>query len=756
MKSHLLLVLCSAACALVFSSSARAQENPFLPTEENSWAFPTEADVDARGPIDLRSLNETQAGEHGFIRLSEDKRGFVRGDGKPIRFWATHSTNIKRMEEEQVRQYCRFLARMGVNLGLAGSALQPAPDQPDINKTHPGKLDETWRMVAAFKEQGIYSEIRGTWFYGGFAKVTGIDGYKARDGMAGVVFFSPKLQEAYKAWMKDLLTQENPYTGMALKDDPALAMITFFNEDTLLFYTFGSLRGKPLANAQSRFARWASDKYGSLEKAMEAWGGRKAEGDDLQAKRLGFLSWWFAGTEGRKEMPNPKRLQDQMVFAAKVQREYYASMKRWLREDLGCRQLVMTSNFRPAIPPLMQDLENWVKAAGDVVILNSYPGAVNHYGPKRGYMVQAGDIFQSISMTHRPLELAQAHRQVAGHPFMVSETLWANPSEYTNESALLHAIYTNVPNMAGSSFAGPRNIGFGGSKGYFYPFGNQGKGFPIQKWNSSEPGHLLGYPAAALIARRGYGMQKEPAVLEHRPFEDLVSLEMPLLPEGLDFDPLYADDSPDAGQAKSQSKVPPEAFLMGPVLVEFSQGEDRIAKAVRDYDRSDPVVTSLDGSVRCERSKGLVTLDVPEAQVAVGFLGSAGAVKLSDVTVKSSNEHIGIAVVSLDGQPIARSARLLVQITPRSRPTGWKVEAATHEDKKKNKTIQGWKILSTGKMPYRVENIQGELRIGNARLKTLKILNPAGGVRQSRDLAVGDDGAIRLELLPDAPWLLLE
>jgi hypothetical protein len=358
-------------------------------------------------------------------------------------------------------------------------------------------------------------------------------------------------------------------------------------------------------------------------------------------------------------------------------------------------------------------------------------------------------------MTCQPLELAQAHRQVAGHPFMVSETLWANPSEFTNESALLHAIYTNVPNMAGSSFAGPRNIGFGGSRGYFFPFGNQGKGFPIQKWNSSEPGHLLGYPAAALIARRGYGMQKEPAILERRTFDELVSLEMPLLPEGLDFDPLYADDNPDAAQAQPQSKLPPEAYLMGPVLVEFAQGEDQIAQAVREYDRTNPVVTSLDGAVRCDRSKGLVTLDVPEAQVAVGFLGGAGEVKLSDVTFKSSNEHIGIAVVSLDAQPIADSGRLFVQITPRARPTGWKIEAATHEDKKKGLTIQGWKILSTGKMPYRVENIQGELRIGNGRLKTLKILDPAGGVRQSRDLTV-NDGAVRLELLPEAPWLILE
>ncbi len=733
-----------------------AQENPFIPDDTNSWVFEADAEVDAESPIDLRALNEKQAGEHGFIRLSDDKRGFVRGDGEPIRFWATHATNIKRMSEEEVRDYCRFLARLGVNLGLAGSALQPAPDQPDINKTHPEKLDETWRMMAGFKEQGIYSEIRGTWFYGGYAKVSGIDGYKAKDGMPSVIFFSPKLQEAFRSWMTDLLTKENPYTGIPMKDDPALAMITFFNEDSTFFYTFSNLRGEPLANAQKQFGDWATEKYGSLEKAMETWGGRKADGDDLDAGRLGFLTWWFAGA-GREQMNDMSRLQDQVEFIARTARDYYAEMKRWLREDLGCRQLVMTSNFRTAEPAYLMDVENWVKTAGDVIALNSYPSHGHHFGPKRGYMVQVGDIYKSYSMTTRPLELAQAHRQVAGHPFMVTETLWSNPNEYTNESALLNAIYANVPNMAASSFAGPREIGFVGKNSYYFPFGNEGQGFPFHKFNSSEPGHLAGYPAAALIARGGFGVQTEPAILERRTFEDLRKMEKPVLPEGLDFDPLYESESAALEKEAAQSELPPEAYLMGPVLVEFAEGETVVADQVKAYDRTNPVVESLDGAVRCDRKTGLVTLNTPAAQAAVGHLGAAGEVKLNDVILTSENEHMGVAVVAMDGQPLAGSQKILLQMTPRARPTGWKVEAASHEDKKSGQTVEGWKILSTGKLPFRMENITGQVMIRNGKVSKATALDEMGRPEPDKAVELERSGdAVRLTLPKDAIWVVLE
>ena len=41
-----------------------------------------------RALLDLRYLNEKEAGQSGFVRLTADGDGFVLGDGTPVRFWA--------------------------------------------------------------------------------------------------------------------------------------------------------------------------------------------------------------------------------------------------------------------------------------------------------------------------------------------------------------------------------------------------------------------------------------------------------------------------------------------------------------------------------------------------------------------------------------------------------------------------------------------------------------------------------------------
>ncbi len=749
------LITSVAAClAGLFAQvpAALGQDEPFVPTESNSWVFQGDLDVDAASPIDLRRLNESVAGETGFIRVSADGRGFVRGDGEPIRFWAVHAGSHNRnWTDDEERKYVRFLARMGVNLGLAGASLRPASGQPDINRVDPAVLQRVWKRVAMLKEQGIYSDLRGTWFHSGFEQDPGIEGYGPKEALYGVIFFEPKLQEAYRSWMRELLTQPNPYTGIPLKDEPALAAIMFFNEDTLFFFTFARLKGGPLRKAQEQFAEWASRRHGSLEKALDTWGGATVEGDAPEQGRLGFINWWFAGPEGQKQLSNPRRMQDQMRFLAQVQRDFYADHARWLREEIGARQLLLTSNFRPGIPAVMQDLENWVKASLDVVGFNGYPSTLIHLGERQGWRVDPGHFMKSTSATRHPLELPQATRQVAGQPFWITETLWPIPHEFSNEGALLSAIYSGVAGITASSFAGPRDIAYSGES-YFRPWDRMPGGVPLTKWSCSDPGQMSPFPAAALIARRGYAAQTEPAVVERRAFEEIISLELPLVPEGQDYDP-NRDQSLAAGFG-AESVVPPEAFLMGAVMVEFAEGENTVSPMVRQYDGG-PVIRSLDGKVICDREMGLVTLDAPQAQVAVGFLRDAGRVRLSDVTIESGNRHIGVAVVALDDKPITDSEQVLVQVSPPSRTSGWQVEADTYTDPGSHETTRGWRITNTGELPFRVESIDGTVWIRNVALTQATVLDEMGRPREK--VAMETEGMfIKLRLPTNALYVVLE
>ena len=73
--------------------------------------------------------------------------------------------------------------------------------------------------------------------------------------------------------MKQVLTEKNPYTGIPLAQDPALAIIQIQNEDSLLFWTSQGIKGSAKKELRRQFGEFLAKKYGSLEKARQAWGG---------------------------------------------------------------------------------------------------------------------------------------------------------------------------------------------------------------------------------------------------------------------------------------------------------------------------------------------------------------------------------------------------------------------------------------------------------------------------------------------------
>src|SRR2546421_3132338 len=78
--------------------------------ENNTWPFnPPHDKYAADCLLDLRSMNEQTAGEHGPIALSQDGMSFVRGDGQPIRFWAANAGGQN--STEAIEDQIRFLAK---------------------------------------------------------------------------------------------------------------------------------------------------------------------------------------------------------------------------------------------------------------------------------------------------------------------------------------------------------------------------------------------------------------------------------------------------------------------------------------------------------------------------------------------------------------------------------------------------------------------------------------------------------------------
>src|SRR6476661_7958955 len=99
--------------ALIFLSALLVSPSS---AETNDWfSFAPPEDGFAESPIDLRSLNEAVAGEHGRIAVKDGH--FVQsGKSEPIRFWAVNGPPHDAKDRAALRRTGRMLAKYGVNL----------------------------------------------------------------------------------------------------------------------------------------------------------------------------------------------------------------------------------------------------------------------------------------------------------------------------------------------------------------------------------------------------------------------------------------------------------------------------------------------------------------------------------------------------------------------------------------------------------------------------------------------------------------
>jgi hypothetical protein len=137
----------------------------------------------------------------------------------------------------------------------------------------------------------------------------------------------------------------------------------------------------------------------------------------------------------------------------------------------------------------------------------------------------------------------------------------------------------------------------------------------------------------------------------------------------------------------------------------------------------------------------------------VGFLKQAGGeFDLGPVSIRSENEYASVLVVPMDAKAVAESTRLLVQVGTICWPTGWQTKPTTY--KHKGREIQGRRIVSTGKMPYRFAATRVEISLANPNITKATRLDAMG-------FADGDvpirrlDGKLSVKMPSDTLYMIL-
>ena len=740
--------LCAALATSAALGPAQAQFVEAVAAGQAAWAFePARDDFSPNSLLDLRNLNEKVAGESGFVRTTKDG-GFVRGDGTPLRFWAVNTevgrhpfikTPFGPAEAPDLRRHARFLAKRGVNMVRMHRQLSPdlkANPNAAITDINAAERDGIWRTVAAMRSEGIYTTISPYW--AGpmrFSSRWAVPGDPTQPAW-GLLFFDPTLQAAYKAWLRQLLTPPNPYTGIPLAQDPSVALIQIQNEDSLLFWTTDSIKGAQRAALEARFGDFLKRRHGSVARALDRWGNVAAP-----EERPPLLTTWELIQPGG----NPQRAArqaDQTEFVARTMYDFNQMIVRYLRDELGAKQLVNAGNWKTASNERLNDAERWSYTAGDIDAANVYTGGL-HQGLHNGWAIVNGDTYTSDSVLRQPWKLPVALKQTAGRPMLVTEGTWVMPNAYGAEGPFLIAAYSSLLGIDGYYWFTTGDEGWSapGSANGFLP--SQGK------WMFGAPEILGSFPAAALAFRMGYLSEAAPLVHERRQLSDLWAQQSPVITEPPSFDP-----NRDAASKIASAGTPGYGtFLRGPVLTEFdSAPRSRQAPALtKDVDSGQ--IAAITKQILLDPALGFCAVDAPRVQGVAAHFNTAPDHQLSDVRIRSKNAFGAAVVVSLDGAPLSTSRRLLAQFATQSRPLGWRQSAAEVGATGKPPT-QGFRVDNVGAAPWIVASAKAQIEIANPNLTRATVLDMNG-------IAVGNVAlgrtprGVAFEFPPNAMYVLL-
>jgi len=303
--------------------------------------------------LDLSFLLDAPAGKHGFLKVQNGH--FVFEDGTPARFFGTniHSNRGLYPTHEQAERVADTLSRMGVNIIrfhlTEGVTIDPNGKTTD--KLVPEKqLEKFDYFVKCLKDKGIYILIDSITGLSARKIKPGdeVPGYKLYKSHRPWAYYSRRLIEMGKKYMKEFMTRKNQYTGKSLLEEPAVSMLMLINEQTV-FFDWKKNKNDPVYYHElltQMFNKWLLDKYGDRKKLKQAWGAKDGspclQKDEDPAKGT-VKTPDISNIQGEGKWSGA-RVKDAVAFYKKIQSDYHKEMIEYVK-SLGCKVPVAGTNI---------------------------------------------------------------------------------------------------------------------------------------------------------------------------------------------------------------------------------------------------------------------------------------------------------------------------------------------------------------------------------------------------------------------------
>ncbi len=751
------------------------------------------------GALDFSYLQDKPAGVHGYLKTSGERLVFE--DGTEARFWGTNVVGGACAPEHEVADIvAKRLASAGFNLlrfhymdgtldlgtgGTVGTIIDYSQGNTrHLNETALERMDY---FIKALNDNGIYVHI--DLFVGRtFMLSDGLDydeEFPTSWGMKQYNIFNNTLKELMKEFNYNLLTHVNQYKGIRYADDPGIAFVQVNNENSLL-WDMGTFQGATkiaspyLQELMSKWRQWLKEKYKTQEALVEAWTNEEGVCGVLSGEHIDFYvavptDSYFTNNEAGTPhtsrydaLNSPERTAEYIAFLTELENKYTKEMYDYLRDTIGVKCVIATSN-------LIRGITNAYTASvnADVAENDAY---YNH--PSLGFdpparcttfpMIYFNPLDSKGGLTEGNLISQLAPARVSGKPFVVAEWNDVFPTEFTSEANYMIASYGAFQGWSGmccfyySGAEQPEEVDLDKLDFYFVLgnnpsiFGEAGvcakvfrKGLvkeastiidvtytkedlmannPITK---GKPYSVLPYLSktrvdftanqyqgdADIAIRGGFTASGDVSEAKHAivytesPYDD--AYQKKNVKET--YLNRYRENDTEEGLAAIGSRY---AVVEdgGELLKGHHYGEvvNKAAKKWGVIPEERGIVggklISDTGEICFDTEKKQFTVDAPEFGVFSGDI--TGPIRLGPATLELTNSRMSVSLLSLDDQPLSESRHMLL--------TG--VGDCCNSDMKRD----GDWLLYMGNGPIWVDELEGELRIPNGENTRIYALNPNG------------------------------
>jgi hypothetical protein len=643
-----------------------------------SWyPFTPSTDFTKESEIGLQNWIEKPAGAHGRISLKDDKLMY---NGQPIKLWGLNMTYgscapDKPLADRRAALYSKY----GINAvrfhkfadGVGWQGIQSSQSFVNLD---PSGLDRMDYFIAKLKEAGIYVTLSPNFGTNPgpeeFSRVPYLDELgkpndrkRVKTGF-GSIFLSRELQEIQFEQMVKFLTHKNTHTGMTYAEDPCVAAVELINEESVLFNnTLQILQKSPTLRQRTSeaFCDWLQKRYGSKEALLAAWGpdainsfvNEGFTNESWEAKSIVPAgNTWFYDPEqlNGSQLVKKVRLLDTMEFLYDLQNDFYARYIKAIR-DTGYTGEILASNWQAG-----RAFSHYYNLHSDALVglidRHNYFGGINGAKIKTDSMLaDPGSAILSAGM-----------QQVGNRPFMESEWVHKNPTEWSVE---------------GPAIIGAYGMGLQGWDASFVfqndDMGMFNKQVLVKDWTGVMTPQILGaFPAISRQVLRGDVQESEVKAVRY--------VHMPSLHKGkIGFN----DRVEQSGDIKTftSDEVPSQALAAVRCTVEFTDSwKDTPAFDLAAY-TTNGGIRSATGQLFWEESSvqpgGYFTINSPATKAVVGFAQGQKCV-LDDVTIEPESRFGAIYLSAKEAdKTLEDSEGILVTAIARSRNTGTKILADT-------------------------------------------------------------------------------